>query len=167
MKKNGFTLLETLIAMMILTMAIVMLASSWGGNYARMRRTQMKTEVVALLQRKMVDIDLEFRGKPLDSVPEEKEEDFGSEYPQYRWKMQSKELELPDFTALLTSKEGGANEMLITVMAQMKEHLKKSVKEIKVSVFYKPEKGDELEYSVTTYYVDYDKQISVPGMPGG
>lgn len=166
--KRGFTLLETLVAMMILSMAVVMLASSWAGNYARMRRTQQKTEVTALLQRKMVEVDLEYKGKPLSSIPEEKEDDFGSDYPQYRWKLTSKELDVPDFSALLTAREGGANQMLIQIMQQLKDHLSKTVKEIKVSVIYTPEGGgDSMEYSVTTYYVDYDKQVSVPGLPGG
>src|SRR4051812_29654423 len=96
--KTGFTLLETLIAMMILSMAVIMLASSWGGNYARMRRTQLKTDMVALLQRKMVEIDMKYKDKPLSSIPEDGEEDdFGSEYPQYKWKMTAKDLEIPDF----------------------------------------------------------------------
>jgi general secretion pathway protein I len=166
--QKGFTLIETLLAMVILTMAVVMLASSWGGNYARMRRTQLKTEVIALLQRKMVEIDMEYKGKPLSSIPEDgKEDDFGSEYPQYRWRMTAKDLDIPDFTSLLTGREGGANLMLIQVMQQMKDHLSKSVKEVQVTVIYTPEGGGEpIEHSVTTYYVDYDKQIPIPGAGG-
>jgi general secretion pathway protein I len=169
MNQRGFTLLETLIAMMILSMAVVMLASSWGGNYARMRRTQLKTEAVALLQRKMVEIDMKYKDKPLSSLPEEGEDgDFGDDYPEYSWKMSSKEFDVPDFTSLLTSREGGADLMLIQVMQQMKDHLKKAVKEVKVSVIYTPKGGgDPLEHSISTYYVDYDKQLPVPGMPGG
>jgi general secretion pathway protein I len=165
---RGFTLLETLVAMMILSMAVVMLASSWGGNYGRMKQTQLKTEVVALLQRKMVEVDLEYKGKPLSAIPEEKAEDFGSEYPQYTWRLDSKELEVPDFTSILTAREGGANQLLIQVMQQLKEHLAKSVKEVRVTVIFTPKGGGTTqEYSVTTYFIDYDKQVTVPGMGGG
>jgi general secretion pathway protein I len=167
MKQKGFTLVETLLAMVILASAMVLLTTSWGGSYARIRKTQLKTEVIALLERKMVEIDTEYKGKPLDSIPEEKEDDFGSDYPQYRWKLKSKEFEFPDLGPMLTAKADGANQMLLMIMKQLSEHLKKTVKEVKVSVLYKPPKGDELEYSITTYYVDYDKQISLPGMPGG
>lgn len=167
--KKGFTLLETLIAMMILSMAVVMLASSWGGNYARMRRTQLKNEVVALLERKMVEIDLKYKDKPLTSIPEDGEEgEFGDEYPQYTWKMSTKELDIPDFTGILTGREGGSDLMLIQIMQQMRDHLSKSVKEVKVTVIYTPEGGgDPLEYSVSTYYVDYDKPLPIPGTGPG
>jgi general secretion pathway protein I len=162
--RRGFTLLETLIAMMILSMAIVMLASSWGGNFARMRRTQVNTEIVSLLQRKMTEIDLKYKDKP-NTIPEDGEEDdFGSDYPQYRWKMEAKDLEVPNFSDYLTSREGGANQMLLTVMSQLRDHLQKTVKEVRVTVIYTPKEGkNSQEYSVTTYYVDYDKEIPVPG----
>ena len=165
MTRKGFTLVEVLLAMIILSSALVLLTTSWGGSYARIRKTKIKTEVMALLQRRMVEVDLKYRGKSLDSIPEEpEEEDFGSEYPQYRSKVESKKFDFPDLTSVLTSKENGANQALIMIMKQLQEHLNKTVKEVKVSVYYKPEGGHELVYSITTYFVDYDKEITVPGL---
>lgn len=131
----------------------------------RLRKTQLSTEVSALLERKMVEIEMEYAGKPLDSIPEEKEDDFGSEYPQYSWKMETKEFEVPDFSATLTAQSGGADEMTLTVMKTLAEHLGKSVKEVKVSVIYKGGKKP-LQFSATQYFVDYDKEIQLPAMPG-
>ena len=132
----------------------------------RVRKTQMSTEVAALLERKMTEIEMEYSGKPLDSIAEEKEDDFGSEYPQYSWKMESKEFELPDLTAYMTAEDGGANEISLMVMRTFKEHLAKSVKEVKVTVIYKGAKKP-LMFSATQYFVDYDKEIQPVGMPGG
>ena len=166
MTKKGFTLVEVLLAMIILSAALVLLVTSWGGSYARVRKTKVKTEVMALLQRKMVEVDLKYKGKPLDSIPEgPEEEDFGSEYPQYRSTLESKKFDFPDLSATLTARETGANQALLMIMKQLQEHLNKTVKEVKVSVMYKPENGNEQTYSVTTYYVDYDKEIAVPGLP--
>lgn len=131
----------------------------------RLRKTQLSTEVSALLERKMVEIEMEYAGKPLDSIPEEKEDDFGSEYPQYSWKMETKEFEVPDFSATLTAQSGGADELTLTVMKTLAEHLGKSVKEVKVSVIYKGGKKP-LQFSATQYFVDYDKEIQLPAMPG-
>lgn len=131
----------------------------------RVRKTQLSTEVAALLERKMVEIEMEFQGKPLDSIPEEKEDDFGSEYPQYSWKMTSKEFEVPDFSATLTAKSGGADELTLTIMKTLAEHLGKSIKEVKVTVFYKAKKKP-LQFSATQYFVDYDKEIPLPSIPG-
>ncbi|UXR63862.1 type II secretion system GspH family protein [Bdellovibrio bacteriovorus] len=165
MKKNGFTLIETVIAMVILSSGIMLLANSWSGSFMRVRKTQLSTEVTALLERKMTEIELEYAGKPLDSIPEETEDDFGSEYSQYSWKMTSKEFEVPDISATLTAQAGGADEMALTVMKTLTEHLGKSIKEVKVTVIYKGAKKP-MEFSATQYFVDYDKELPLPSMPG-
>lgn len=163
--RRGFTLLEILLAMVILSSGVLLLANSWSGSFMRIRKTQQVTEVAALLERKMVELDAKYRSKPLASIPDEEGDDFGSDYPNYRWAMKSQEFELPDLSTGLTSQEGGANEMLLMIMKQMTEHLKKTIKEVKVSIFFKTGNGKELEYSVTTYFVDYDRPL--PMGPGG
>lgn len=132
----------------------------------RIKKTQVSTEVAALLERKMVEVEMEYQGKPLDSIPEEKSDDFGSEYPQYSWKMSSKEFEVPDLTASLTAQSGGADELTLTIMKTLSEHLAKAVKEVKVTVIFKAGKKP-LEYSATQYFIDFDKQLPMPGLPGG
>lgn len=129
----------------------------------RVKKTQLSTEVSALLERKMVELEIEFQDKPLDSIPEEKEDDFGSEYPQYSWKMEAKEFQVPDFSASLTAQSGGADELTLTIMKTLSEHLSKSIKEVKVSVIVKGGKKP-LVFSATQYFVDYDKPLPIPGM---
>lgn len=164
--KKGFTLLETLLAVVILSMGILLLTQSWSGSYLRIRKTQLNQEVVALLERKMAEIDLEYRDKPLETIPEEKEDDFGSENPNYRWKMTSREFQVPNLSSLLMQQEGGANDMLMMVIQQLTEHISKTVKEVKVSVIYTGAKKP-LEYSIVTYFVDYNKPLSIGGAAGG
>lgn len=162
---KGFTLLETLLAVVILSMGILLLTQSWTGSFLRIRKTQLSQDVVALLERKMNEIDLEYRGKPLDSIPEEKEDDFGAEYPQYKWKMVAKEFQVPNLSAIMMNQDGGANEMLMMVINQLTEHLTKTIKEVKVTVIYTGGKKP-LEYSVVTYFVDYNKPLSIGGAAG-
>lgn len=157
-KRSGFTLVEILLAMMVMSSGILLIANSWSGSFLRMRKTQQNNEIAALLERKMVEIDVKYRGKPLSSIPEEEGDDFGTEYPNYRWVMKSQEFELPDLSAGLTARDGGANQMLLMIMKQMTEHLKKTIKEVKVSVFFNTG-SKELEYSITTYFVDYDRPL--------
>lgn len=165
--RKGFTLIETVIAMVILSSGIILLTSSWGGSFMRVKKTQLSTEVAALLERKMAEVEMEYAGKPLDSI-QDKEDDFGSEYPQYSWKMTAKEFEVPDISATLTanSKGTGVDEMQLTMMKTLTEHLSKTIKEVKVSIIYKGGKKP-LEFSATQYFVDYDKEIPMPSMPGG
>jgi general secretion pathway protein I len=163
--QKGFTLLETLLAMVILSGGLILLSQAWSSSFAKVRKTQMAYEVGALLERKMAEIDMEYRGKPLDSIPDEKSEDFGSNYPNYKWKIKSKMMEFPDLTPLMaSSKEGGADPNLAMMVKMLTAHLSKSVKEVTVSVLVKNGKKD-LVFSVTTYFVDYDVPIAVS--PGG
>ncbi len=166
MKKNGFTLIETVMAMVILSTGILLLANSWSGSFMRVRKTQLSTEVAALLERKMIEVETKYNGKPLESIPEEEADDFGSDYPQYSWKMTSKPLEVPNITATMTAQAGGADEMSLTIMRTLVEHLGNSIKEVKVSVIYTGGKKP-LEFSATQYFVNYDKQLPMPAMPGG
>ncbi len=162
---KGFTLLETVIAMIIMAGALVLLSNSWGGSFMRLRKTQQAFEVSAMLERKMNDIELEYRGKPLTEIQDEREGDFGSEYPQYTWRMKSRELEFPDLSPSLSARDGGADAMLMSLVKQMSEYIGKAVKEVTVTVIYTSDKKP-LEFSVTTYFVDYEKEMSL-GMPGG
>ncbi|MBS1970459.1 MAG: type II secretion system protein [Bdellovibrionales bacterium] len=163
--RKGFTLLETLLAVVILSMGILLLTQSWSGSFLRIRKTQLNQDVAALLERKMNEIDLEFRGKPLDTIPEEKEDDFGAEYPQYKWKMISREFQMPNMSSILMQQEGGANDMLMMMIQQLTEHLSKTIKEVKVSVIYTGGKKP-LEYSIVTYFVDYNKPLAIGGSTG-
>jgi general secretion pathway protein I len=168
LKRNikGFTLLETMIAMVILSSGIVLLANSWGGSFMRVKKTQLTTEVAALLERQMVKIETDYAGKSLESIPEETEDDFGDQYKDYSWKMTSKELEVPNLAEALQANQEGTDQMMITIVKTLSEHLSKTIKEVKVTIIYKGGKKP-LEFSATQYFVDFDKTISVPGMPGG
>ena len=167
LRTSGMSLLEVLIAMMILSAGLILISTSWSGTFARLKKTQQTLEIAALLQRKMVEIEMEYKNKPLESIDDEKSDDFGSEFPQYSWKMQSKKFEMPDMTAMLIGRDGGANQMLLTIMKQFTDHLSKSVKEVKVTVIYTPKKAKPINYSLTTYFIDYDKEIALPPMGAG
>lgn len=164
--QKGFTLIEVVLAMMVMASGLFILTNSWAGTYSRLRKTQIQVEIASLLERKVVEIEREYKDKPLDSIPEEKEDDFGSELPNYSWKMKSRKLEIPDLSSSLVAKAGGANQDMLTIMKLFTEHLSKSIKEVKISVIYK-DKKKPLTADVTIYMIDYDRQLPIPGMGGG
>lgn len=165
-RQSGFTLIEVMLAAVIMASGLILLSNAWGGSYARLKKTKLNHEMASLLERQMTMIDIKYRGKPLEDIPEEEGETF-EEFPKYSWKMTSKPFELPDLSAGLTAREGGAGEMMITLIKTLTEHLGKTVKEVKVTVYADVGKEKPLESSVTTYYVDYDKPLPMPSMPGG
>ncbi|OYZ17815.1 MAG: general secretion pathway protein GspI [Bdellovibrio sp. 28-41-41] len=165
MKQSGFTLLEVLIALIILASGVMLLAQSWSSSYNRIRKTQKNVEIAALLERKLAEIDMKYRGKSIDSIPETEADEFEG-FPEYSWKLESKKFEMPDLTAILIGREGGVDQMMSQLMKQFSDHLSASIKEVKVTVVYKV-KEKEFEYSATLLFVDYDKQLPLPSIPGG
>jgi len=161
-RKRGFTLLEVLIAMSILTMVIIAVSSTWSGNFNRMRKINLANNVATLLERKMVELEAQYKNQPISQIPEEETGDFGTDHPQYSWKLESQKFEMPDLTATLTSREGGADEMLINMIKQINEFVSKSVKEVTLSVIVTTGKRN-VSYKITTYFVDWEQQISLLG----
>lgn len=165
--QRGFTLLEVLIAMIILSSGVVLLVSSWSSSTARIKKTQLNTEIAALLERKVAEIDFKYQGKPIESIPEEEEDDFDGA-PDYSWKMTSKNFIMPDLSGMLTGRDGGASEMILMLMKQFSEHLGKTIKEVTITVSYKKSKKP-YKASVTLFFVDFNKEppLGAMGALGG
>ncbi len=160
-------MLEVIIATAVMATGILLMSMTWSGTFQRMRKTQTNIEVVALLERKIAELDVKYRNKPLESIPESEEDNFGDEYPQYSWKMESRDFVMPDLTGFLTAQAGGADQLTLTTMKTFTDYLSKAVKEVKVTVIFKPPSGRPQTYSITTLYVDYNKQIPMPNLGGG
>jgi general secretion pathway protein I len=165
--QSGFTLIEVLVAMVIMIGGIIVVANAWSGNFGRVRTARINNVAATLLERKMTEIEFEYAEKTIDDVKEEEGGDFGAMYPGYSWEMKSKEFEMPDLSGALTAREGGADETLLTIMRSTAEFFKKSVKEVSVTVIYKPRNGNSIRHTVTTFVVDYTKEMPIPGLGGG
>jgi general secretion pathway protein I len=164
MKQRGFTLIEVLVALFILTGAIIIIGNAWSGNFMRIRKSAMYNDAATLLERKMVETEAKYREKPLNEIPEEDGDTFGSDYPQYRWTLKSREFKMPDLTPILVGQEEGATEDVINLVKQLSETIAKAIKEVKISVFIK--RGNkEVEFSATQYFVDYGADVT-GGMGG-
>lgn len=168
----GFTLMETLVAVMIMTGGLIVIGSSWSGNLMRIEKARVNANMAALLERKMTELDLLYRGKPLTEIREEDAGEFEGDLKNYRWEMRSKEFEMPDLTAAVgggSQNQGQNNEILLLIARTVTEYVKTAVKEVTVTVFYKSNraKSKEVKQSVSTYFMDYSKPITISGLPGG
>lgn len=164
-KNSGFTLVEVLIAIFILAGGILMVTLSWSGTFNKMRKATLLSDVATLLERKMVETEAKYAGKDIKEIPEEEEGDFGSDHPQYRWKLESNELTFPDISAIIVGQNEGGDEMLLTMIKQMTEYLSKTIKEVKITVYVKTKAGREMEFAATQYFIDYNQDFA--GALGG
>lgn len=164
--KKAFTLIEVVLAMIVIASGLFILVNSWSGTYARLLKTQVQVQMASLLERKITEIEREYKGKSLETIPEEKEDNFGSELPQYSWRLKSRKLEIPNLSASLMAQEGGADTSMIEMMKTFTDHLSNSIKEVNISVIYsdgrKPIVAD-----VTIYMIDYDRPLPIPGGAAG
>lgn len=164
-KNQAFTLIEVVLAMMIMASGLFILTNSWAGTYSRLKKTQVQVQLAALLERKVVEIEREYKGKPLDSIDAEKSDDFGSELSDYSWEMKSQKLDFPDLSAVIAAGSDSENMDLTSIMRIFSEHLSKTVKEIKITVTYK-DKRKPISVDVVIYMIDYDRPLPLPGSGG-
>ena len=162
MRSKGFTLIEVVIAMVILVGGVLVVNSSWSGNLLRVRKAALYNNVAFLLERKVTELEAQFTGKPIAEISDQAG-DFGSDFPQYKWKFEAQPFQMPDLTPIIMSQSNaGVDQMLLTVMGQMQEFMSKSIVEGKVSLIVTTPK-EPITFSVTLYFVDYTQSLSVPG----
>jgi general secretion pathway protein I len=164
---GGFTLVEVLVAMAIMAGGIMILANAWSGNFARIKNARINNTMAALLERKMVETEIYYKDKQLTEIKDEDHGDFGATYPGYTWEMKSQDFEMPNMTGALSAKEGGIDQTLLMIIQAVTDFIKQSVKEVSVTVVFKPKSGREIKHTVTTYFVDYTKELPIPGIGGG
>lgn len=155
----GFTLIETLIALVITVASGLLLANSWSSNYMRVRKTSLYNNVAVLLERKAVELEAKYTNKPITEIKDE-EGDFGKKYPQFKWKFESQPFQMPDLTPLLTSDKDGANTMALAILSKLQEVTGKAIIEGKVTITATVNEKVN-EYSVTMYFVDYESDIAI------
>jgi general secretion pathway protein I len=164
--KKAFTLIEVVLAMMIMASGMFILTNSWAGTYTRLRKTNIQVQLAALLERKIVELEREFKTQSLDAMKEEAAGDFGAELEGYTWEMKSQKVEFPDLSGIIGGVGENQNLDLVSIMKLFSEHLSKSVKEVKVTVTYK-DKKKPIVVDVVFYVVDYDRPLPMPGGGGG
>lgn len=161
---GGFTLLEVLIAIMILAGGVLVLAASWSGNTMRLQKARLNNTLSFLLQRQMVEVEAKYKDR-LNDMPESDEGDFEG-YQGYSWTLTAKEFEMPDLSGALIAREGGADELMLTMVRTIGEYIKQAVKEVTVTVAFEPDGAAKpISASATTYYIDYSKEPSLGGVP--
>ncbi len=167
LKSNkGFSLIEVLFATIILAGALVALSSSWSGTVFSFRKSEKVQIITSLLKSKTTELELKYSQAGFSSIPEEEEGDFGSEFPDLKWKSEVRELEFPDLAALMLSDEGRIDEMTRMVIRQMTGHFSKNIKELKISITWTASAQKKpVEYSITTYLVNYAGGL--PSIGGG
>ncbi len=163
-KKKGFTLIEILVSLVVLTGASIVISRIWTGNRERVTKIDDYHKIVQLMENKISELEFEWRKKNFNSIPREEKGDFKEE-KHFSWSVRTQPLKLPEPKQMLSlfgqsqSQGQGASLQVAKVTT---DFLSQAVLEAKLTIHYK--KGNlKSAYSITTYIVDHTKSISIPG----
>lgn len=160
---SGFTLLEILIAVAILSGAFLALLSGQGSGFLASERAERLNLATNLARQKMAEMEMKVQtDMDKGKFPEEDEQAgiFEEPFDDYRWKYNLRKVEIPvvDPSQGEGGDSGGADESigvggyLETVMKQISE----AVREIQLTVAWgdkeKPEK-EQPHLTITTHVV--------------
>ncbi len=161
--KKGFTLIEILIALVILSGAALLLLQARSGNTHRIDKVQSYYKAVHLLKKKMTELEMDWMASGFSSIPDSEEGDFESE-KNFSWSVQTQAMEVPDLQNSMNL--GAMNESALLVMRTAREFLLRAIREVKLTVHHK--KGKNVSrYSLTTYVVNYNQEVSLSIPEGG
>ena len=163
-KTAGFSLLEVLIALVLVSGVAMVTTNMWSKNFLFIRSSRIYDTASSLLDQKISELKIEY--KDVANLPESQEGVFGTEFSNYRWEMESQPFDMPDISSLIIEQADaeGIDENALLIVNNIKELIKSSVKEVKVTVFVK-DKNRERAYSIVTYFTS--ENPSLQALPGG
>jgi general secretion pathway protein I len=173
-QNKAFTLIEVMIALMILSITLVALSSGQAVALNSTRKTRLVTMATIAAKNKMAEIDLMADVKGFNYVKElgEKTEDTfdDEEYKGWKWMREVKEVTIP-ITAIMkmfTAQEkaageeegeseplgGGAEKQILGMISTNIEKLMKdSIREVTITVSWPVKAGKEFSSIKLVYYV--------------
>lgn len=171
MKRNnkGFTLLEVLIAVSIMTIATVSILLSESNAINVSIKAKYLNTAVMLAKNMMVESEITFKGRAFSELPKEKEAVFEAPFKDYKWKREIKEVKFPSLQALgggegdkesENSSSKGSEPSAALIMSNITKFINESFREITITIFWEIN-GKEYKYTITSYLLDEKNQFKI------
>lgn len=169
--EEGFTLLEVIIAVAILTLSLGAILSLQGNGIEATVQTKRMNTVAMLARSKMTEIESELEGKAFSEAKSSQTGQFSAPHEKYGWKAEIKEIEFP--TLSFKSPDGdkkddkkgdsGQTEIMEMMTKAVTKFLSKSLREVTVSITWTDggASAKEQKFSVATYWVDLNHEFEL------
>jgi prepilin-type N-terminal cleavage/methylation domain-containing protein len=161
-RKQGFTLVEVMIAIAILAVSLISLNSYQAFSVRRATEAQKLTTATMLARKKMAETELEFRNLALNDIKKEDGGNFEG-YEGFSWKRAAEEFIIPIPPALQNANSGageGEDMMTAQITQKVAEIISKHVMKITLTVDYSV-RGKKRQLQVVTHYVDLVSELEV------
>ncbi|OFZ79339.1 MAG: hypothetical protein A2583_00915 [Bdellovibrionales bacterium RIFOXYD1_FULL_53_11] len=162
----GFTLLETVIALAIMTVAFSAILMVESASLSTAEKARRMNTVSMLAKNLMAETELKMEGKKFNELKEEEAGEFKAPFEEYTWKRKIKEIKFPNLGVGGSGKSGegddagGMNAAAEKLAKLMATNLSKAVREVTVSVVWK-KGGGEQSFSVSTYWVNLNHEFQL------
>ena len=151
--KNGFTLIEVLGSIFILSLLVVVSSQISYGNFNKMKKARVLEKISYLLESKMSEIESQYKNDNISSLPQNDNGDFENE-KDYTWSYTTNTMQLPSSLILLSMQGLDQSQNNIQVIDIVRDVLSKAIVELKLTVTYNKGKKPA-KYSLTSYFVNY------------
>jgi prepilin-type N-terminal cleavage/methylation domain-containing protein len=172
-RQQGFSLLEVLAALLILSVSIIALSANQTQSIRLIQSADKRATAVTLAQTKMAETNHLIAEKGLGEIKENSQGEFDQDlYPGYEWMLIKQRIPVPDFTSLMSAASGEVVDEEETQgnfegpMKAVTELWGKGIKQVTVEVTWK-ERDTVKSYSLVTHYVESNVMQQVQSMMSG
>ncbi|MDO8519705.1 MAG: type II secretion system protein [Deltaproteobacteria bacterium] len=160
--KRGFTLLEIIIAVAILSGALLALLSGQGSSFLASERAERLSLATNLARQKISEAELKVEAElAKNKFPDDQEEigTFDAPFESFRWKTTLSEVEIPVITP--PEAEGGEDSAAASVgvegyLQTVTKQISEAVRELQVTIYWGDpdlKEEDQPHLTVTTHVV--------------
>ncbi len=174
-KNKGFSFVEVLVAMVILSISLVVLINAQARSLDLVGRTRSLDKATTLAISKMTELLEEVKQKGLGTLRDEENGEFDqAKHPDFRWRYWKVAVPAPDFGAMLnavagTSEEDASNQGNAALLAGPLKMIAKAwgegLRELHVEVKWGTGKN-ERSYELVTHLIAQDAISQVQGLIG-
>ncbi len=156
---EGFTLLETMIAMSIMVVAFGSILMVESASINTSTKAKQMIVVAMLAKRTMIESEYKFEGKTFAEFKKEESGTFEEPWRDYQWTRLVKEIEFPQL-AIGSGSGDGETTAVETMTKLLTKFLSKAVREVTVKITWKKGSGEQ-SFAVSTYWVDLNHAMAL------
>lgn len=162
----GFTLIEVLVALVIIVISFVAITNSI--IYSQMNSQKSRKSIIAsfLASEKLAEVNMKYSALPIKEIPQKESGIFPKPNDTFSWEVKSQpfEYDLAGLAETFFNKEEAKSEQLQSILSNMSNALKESIKEVTVTIHWSTMKIPR-NFSLTTHFIDKQLQVPSLGMP--
>ena len=165
LKNNGFTLIEVMIALAIMTVAFTSILMVQSSSIDGVRKSREIGIATMLLKNYMIETEQEFEGRSFTQVSKEKSGKCHEPHTDYICERVIKEVKFPQLSfgqspsSTQDPSQASSNQMVEKVSKLITKFFTQALREVTVTVSKGPK--DDNKVSLSTYWVNLNQEFSI------